>query len=414
MAYWPFFLVPLIPAATTIFLSLLANYLVRRAKWLESMRILRALTTHGREDTWARAWYGLRERGCWGGFLRLIRGIAGFISGLAGVTVVVLLLVDMCITAYDGTTPLPSPSSKMVTVSPPSSPSSVKVHLACVEPGNATENIGRFPYRRHDLPTILYEAPSGVPGSLAILNPAVSLNNDDIPGRWIFEMQEKGEVGRVCIWDRPGYGFSEVLPRADLGDVVDALWLALEQAEVTKNIKFVLVGEGYGGLLTRVFASRHPSSIHSYLHLEAQTSLTYFSPPRGDFAGPKLLLHRLSTRVLPSILTPLSITRLPSLLLRRSTSISRILASTYTQTSQLNGNLRKALLQETFSSHTHQSASFAALLHSADSYPIRPAVVLSSAERMKDLKWAEGQEALAREGQGKGICKEALRTLYAS
>jgi len=71
------------------------------------------------------------------------------------------------------------------------------------------------------------------------------------PGRWLFDMQEKGHVGRVCVWDRPGYGFSEVLSSADLGMVADALYMVLDyQGEVKRAEKgagFMLVGEGYGG-----------------------------------------------------------------------------------------------------------------------------------------------------------------------
>jgi pimeloyl-ACP methyl ester carboxylesterase len=63
-------------------------------------------------------------------------------------------------------------------------------------------------------------------------------------------MQEAGHVGRVCVWDRPGYGFSEILDSADLGRVSDALYRVLDQAgEIAgaKKAGFMLVGEGYGG-----------------------------------------------------------------------------------------------------------------------------------------------------------------------
>ena len=185
-----------------------------------------------------------------------------------------------------------------------------------------------------------------------------------------------------------------------------------------------------------MFAGRHPSVVHSYLHIDAQTSLTYFSEPPSDLAYLKLQAHRLTTRLFPTLITPLSLVRLPSVLFKQSSSLSRILASRYTRTTHLNENLRKALLQETFSSHTHQSASFAALVKSGETYPIRPSVVLSSAERMEqDENWAEGQRVLAEDvsqsglikwakvpnvghyvcqGEGLGTCKEALRVLLAS
>ena len=99
------------------------------------------------------------------------------------------------------------------------------------------------------LPTIFYESPSGVPGSLALLDvplPPGTIEAEN-PGRWLFDLQQKGGLGRVCTWDRPGYGFSDVMSDADLGSIADALWLALDGAGETKGRKFTLVGEGYGG-----------------------------------------------------------------------------------------------------------------------------------------------------------------------
>lgn len=128
----------------------------------------------------------------------------------------------------------------MVTVQPKGSPWPIRVHLACSSPSNSTELKSQ--------PTIIYESSSGVPGSLAVLDypPIPSASDAHLPGQWLFDMQDRGEVGRVCVWDRPGYGFSEVLGNADLGKVADALWLALKAHGETKQ-KFTLVGEGYGG-----------------------------------------------------------------------------------------------------------------------------------------------------------------------
>jgi pimeloyl-ACP methyl ester carboxylesterase len=161
----------------------------------------------------------------------------------------------MSIAAYDGSVALPSPSSKLVTVQPDSVPWPITVHLACVDPPNLTHIAGSQPYTPpleaapHDLPTTLYESASGVPGSLALLDiPLIPSSEDAVnPGRWLFDLQTEGKVGRVCTWDRPGYGFSQVLGNADLGKVADALWLALESAGETEGREFVLVGEGYGG-----------------------------------------------------------------------------------------------------------------------------------------------------------------------
>lgn len=112
-------------------------------------------------------------------------------------------------------------------------------------------------------PTIIYEAPSGVPGSIAHLTPArvpsstnpfpiprPPNNGTDIsgsspyPGSWILSLQNTHKVGRVCVWDRPGYGFSES-GSVELGQVADALWEALGKAG--EKGPYLLVGDGYGG-----------------------------------------------------------------------------------------------------------------------------------------------------------------------
>ena len=190
-------------------------------------------------------------------------------------------------------------------------------------------------------------------------------------------------------------------------------------------------------LVSRIFASRHPDIIHSLLHIEAETATTYFSEnPRG-LSVPALTAHRIGTRLLPSLLTPLSIIRLPSLLFRRSSSLSRILASTHPapSTAYLSESLQKARLQETFAAHSHTSSSFVALLESGESYPSRkPTIVISSQDRMDaDEEWAVGQRVLSEEvidesgllswekvrgvghraceGEGKGVCEKSLKRL---
>jgi hypothetical protein len=137
------------------------------------------------------------------------------------------------------------------------------------------------------------------------------------------------------------------------------------------------------------------------LHLDAQNAQTYFNEFPNGFSVPGLALHRFTTRLLPSVITPLSLRRFPSVLFRRSSSLSRILASSEPKPSTvyLNENLRKSRLQETFGSHSHTSASFRALLQSGRDYPAsKPAIVISSKDRMdKDANWAEGQRGLAKE-----------------
>ncbi|KAI9639024.1 uncharacterized protein MKK02DRAFT_31286 [Dioszegia hungarica] len=428
----PLLLVPFVLTACCLVFTLLSNYLVRRARYKESQRIVRMLTdAAGREravgeEGTARALVGI-QGSMWGRFVGFMSGIGGFIAGLAGLIIMTLLLIDMSITAYDYSLPLPSSSSKLVTARATGSAWPIQIHLACVP----------FPHNS-SLPTILYESPSGIPGSLALFDHPVletSASSRSYPGSWLFEMQQNGTVGKVCIWDRPGYGFSQILPGAELGLVADTLYTSLKSSgNIGKDEKLVLVGEGYGGLVSRTFASTHPNHIAGLVHIEAQTASTYFSESpygRGWFT---LTTHRLATRLLPSLLTPLSLRRLPSAIFRHSSSLSRILASTLERTEGLNENLEKARLQETFSAHSHTSASFRTLLERGYRYPRKaPAVVVSSQEHMDgNAVWAEGQRGLAEEvtaeeglvgwlkvkkggkrvcegKEGREVCEEAVR-----
>lgn len=285
------------------------------------------------------------------------------------------------------------------------------------------------------MPTVLYEGASGVPGSLALLDFAPIPSGEDsvLPGKWIYDMQEEGKLGRVCVWDRPGYGFSEVLGGADLGNIAESLWLALDK--LGEHNELAVVGEGFGGLVARVFAASRPERIHSLLHLDAQTAQTYFNePPNNPITT---FIHRLTTRLIPGLLTPLSLTRFPTLLLRRSNSLSRILASTYPapSTAHLSETLQKARLQESFNAHSHTSSSFRTLLRSGKEYPAsKPAIVISSLDRMNKVDgWEEGQRGLAEEvtsdeglvewikvpdvghwvceGDRRPVCEKALRKL---
>jgi hypothetical protein len=102
-----------------------------------------------------------------------------------------LLLCNLCLTAYDNTLPLLRPESKLVAVKPTGYPWSFNVHLVCADPpkkgspGEADPTLwdeeftfgggDQFPpdHKRPrknttHFPTILYEAPSGVPGTIAV------------------------------------------------------------------------------------------------------------------------------------------------------------------------------------------------------------------------------------------------------
>lgn len=115
-----------------------------------------------------------------------------------------------------------------------------------------------------------------------------------------------------------------------------------------------------------------------------------------------LTLHRFFTRLLPSLTSPLGLRRLYSLFANYDSAIARVMASArpHPASTYLSEKLQKALLEETYLSHTHDSPSFRTLLRSQPPrYPAdTPAIILSSDEKMQqDTAWAEGQRSLAEE-----------------
>ncbi|KAL7425069.1 hypothetical protein Q5752_000757 [Cryptotrichosporon argae] len=416
-AHGTLILATLAVSGSAIVFALLTNFLVRRAKAHEAARIQRMLveTARGNEDSIARALVGLQGvtfgQRLYAGLLALL----ALIAGLAALVVVLLLTLDMCLAAFDAGVGLPSPHSRLITISPDFSPWPITVHLACVDPPNSTRSSppDGSALRGDALPTIVYTSASGVPGSLALfhdpLRPARAGADAENPGAWLLDFQRanRDPVGRVCTWDRPGYGYSDVLHAADLGKVADVLHAVLSAAGEMDN-KLLLVGEGYGDLVARVFAARHPDAVHSLLHLDAQTAQTYFL---GSEPWARWWQHT-TRRLVPSLLSPLGVARLPSALLRRSSSRARQLASAHPAPSSahLAEHLLRARLQESLDAHAIDSPSSRALRDSSSHFPRnRPAIVLSSRRRVEaDDNWADGQRVLANQVTTKGLVEWTL------
>jgi hypothetical protein len=89
----PFIVIPLVITALTLILTLLCSYLVRRARYNESQRIVKMLTDaagrerSGGDEGAARAMVGL-QGSFWGRIVGFVGGIFGLIAGLAGLIVV--------------------------------------------------------------------------------------------------------------------------------------------------------------------------------------------------------------------------------------------------------------------------------------------------------------------------------------
>lgn len=77
---------------------------------------------------------------------------------------------------------------------------------------------------------------------------------------WTLVQPEVARVTRACVYDRAGFGWSEIgpLPRT-AGRVADELRVLLDRGEVPPP--FVLVGHSFGGLVMRVFAHRYREDV---------------------------------------------------------------------------------------------------------------------------------------------------------
>lgn len=85
---------------------------------------------------------------------------------------------------------------------------------------------------------------------------------------WVEELYHLNKIDRYCVWDRPGYGFSDSAPSPiSISIVTEYLIEALRKENI--HGPFSLVGFDVGGLYSRMFASRNPSNIHLMLLVDS-------------------------------------------------------------------------------------------------------------------------------------------------
>lgn len=135
-------------------------------------------------------------------------------------------------------------------------------------------------------PTVILEA--GLPGnSLA----------------WMSVFSEIAQLTRVCAYDRPGYGWSELTasPR-NAETIVEELRTLLQAADI--DPPYVLVGHSFGGLLMQLYATRfpndaegmvlvdssHPNQVHRTLDLEEIEGIGRVLKIMGPLGLARLLL----------------------------------------------------------------------------------------------------------------------------
>lgn len=84
---------------------------------------------------------------------------------------------------------------------------------------------------------------------------------------WSLVQPAVARVTRACTYDRAGFGWSDPgpLPRT-AARIVDELHELLARSDVPPP--YVLVGHSFGGLVTRLFAARHPAEIGALVFIE--------------------------------------------------------------------------------------------------------------------------------------------------
>lgn len=99
---------------------------------------------------------------------------------------------------------------------------------------------------------------------------------------WIQELYHMNKIDRFCIWDRPGYAFSDSAPSpVSISIEVEYLMEALRKEKIEGP--FCAVGFDIGGLYSRVFALRNLGQMHLMLLVDSwhEDLLRHF-----PFSGP--------------------------------------------------------------------------------------------------------------------------------
>lgn len=266
--------------------------------------------------------------------------------------IVVLLTATLTLRSYDAS------------LEPPGERYSVdgdkyQLHLACV--GNITYNEAG---ERN--PTVLVES-----GETPF---------EDTMDDWIYHAYENGTINRYCYYDRPGLAWSDNAPSPHsagmtVASLTEALAVAGEQSP------WILVSGGIGGVYSRIFASRQPSSIAGILLID---------PLHED------LLHRVGS---PSrgfllwargIISPLGYDRLAGAIFKRRTREDRV----YGKSAYQGGKFIKAKLQENLvaDSLTKNEVLQARVINKDDRTPL--VVVSSGIETRKSTEWENKQKDL--------------------
>lgn len=220
-------------------------------------------------------------------------------------------------------------------------PVSFRLHLACESAPAQPNDLKNHNATRG--PTALVMTERGVSGVIGaqFLRDMVSRSNLPRTGG------DDGHLalGRVCFWDRVGYGHSDfVYQPTSVKLQTEALYQALlENGELQHDAtsarnksahalgQFMVVSTGYGQLFAQDFVVQHPQLVHSFLHVDAETPASWYTDKVKDTirAGYMANYHgmwgSLWYDLLPALAEPMGVARLIGLL-RGRTVVDRILA----------------------------------------------------------------------------------------
>lgn len=234
-----------------------------------------------------------------------------------------------------------------------------EVHLACL--GNITDSDGKR------TPTILLEAGEE----------PVEYDFE----YWAYRAFTNGTINRYCLWDRPGYGWSDNAPSPHSAGMSAT---ALSEALVKSGEEgpWILVSAGYGSLVSRIFSSTHR---HGVLGIMLVDGLHEDFLNRIGSPGRGFVLWGYG------IISPLGIQRIIGALFQGRTREDRV----YGRSAYQGGKFIKAQLQENLvaKSLTRNEVLSARTIQRLNT----PLVIISSGiEVRRNSEWEKKQEDLTR------------------
>ncbi|MDO8827148.1 alpha/beta fold hydrolase [Methylophaga sp.] len=85
---------------------------------------------------------------------------------------------------------------------------------------------------------------------------------------WLPIQQAVSHNARICVFDRPGYGWSDFGPAPRTSNrIASELEILLEQADIAPP--YVLVGHSFGGYNIRIFAANNPQMVAGMVLVDA-------------------------------------------------------------------------------------------------------------------------------------------------